>query len=61
MGLCAPSEQGNTQDGVWLEWKEVKRLRRIAVSYETDTKRALIRGVMIGVVVAFLLTAILNS
>ncbi len=61
MGLCAPSEQGNTEDGVWLEWKEVKRLRSIAVNYERETKRALGRGVIIGVTVAFLLMAVVNS
>ncbi len=60
-GLCAPSNQGNTQDGVWLEWKEVKRLRKIAVEFEQQIRRALIRGVIIGVTVAFLLTAALNS
>lgn len=60
-GLCAPAEQGNKVDGLWLEHKEVLRLRKIAVNYEAGIRRATFRGVLIGVTVAFLLTALLNS
>ena len=60
-GLCAPSEQGNTADGLWLEHKEVLRLRKIAVNYELDVRKATMRGTLIGVAVAFLLMAFINS
>lgn len=60
-GVCAPAEQGNKEDGLWLENKEVLRYRRIAVNYEGDVRRATFRGVLIGTAVAFLLTAVLNS
>ena len=60
-GLCAPSEQGNTADGLWLEHKEVLRLRKIAVNYEHDMRYATMRGTLIGVTVAFLLMALINS
>lgn len=60
-GLCAPVEQSNKQDGIWLEFKEVTRLRKIAVNFEAGLRLATIRGVIIGVTVAFLLTALLNG
>ena len=59
-GLCPPAEQGNTQDGIWLEHKEVMWLKKTAVNYEADVRRASIRGVLIGVTVSFIGTAILN-
>ena len=60
-GLCAPPEQGNAQDGIWIEHKEVLRLRKIAVDYEAGIARASLRGTLIGVTVAFLLMALINS
>ena len=60
-GLCAPAEQGNAQDGIWLEHKEVLRLRRIAVNYAADVGRARFIGVLLGLAIGFLLTAFLHS
>ena len=59
--LRAPPEQGNTEDGFWLEHKEVTYLRKTAANYEAGIRRALMQGVIIGVTVAFLLTAFLHS
>ena len=58
-GLCAPAEQGNIEDGIWLEYKEVTRLKSIACSYQSDIKRAWMRGTLIGIALGFLLTSLL--
>lgn len=59
-GLCAPSEQGNAVDGLWLEHKEVLRLRKIAVNYHTALARARRNAFIFGVSTSFIGTAILN-
>jgi len=59
--LRAPPEQGNIEDGIWLEYKEVTRLKSIACSYQSDIKRARLSGTIIGVTIAFLLMAFLHS
>ncbi len=59
--LRAPPEQGNIEDGIWLEYKEVTRLKSIACSYQSDIKRAWMRGTLLGLAIGFLLTAFLHS
>ena len=60
-GLCAPAEQGNKDDGIWLEYKEWERLRNIAGTYISTVTRARSRGIVLGIALGFLLSALLHS
>ncbi len=60
-GLCAPAEQGNKEDGIWLEFKEAERMRLKALNYDADVGKARFIGVLLGIAIGFLLTAFLHS
>jgi len=60
-GLCAPAEQGNAEDGIWLQHKDWQKLQRIAGSHDLLVRRAHVSGWLFGLAVGLLVSAFLHG
>ena len=50
-GLCAPANQGNAEDGIWLQHKDWKKLQHIAATHDVCVQRARSYGLIIGIAI----------
>ena len=58
-GLCPPPEQGNVEDGYWIEAKRVERWQKLERTHGTDLNVQLNRGLLFGFGLGFFLGTVL--